>query len=138
MQMFPRLEFRYAVKETKTEYHARVFSSWNHFTAMLFGQLASQNSLRGIGAGLATQAKSLRHLGITPIHRSTLSYANKHRSHELFKKIFFSMLSKRQPIAPRHKFRFKNALYSLRCYLCNPHLKRAPSTHNSRAYIRSR
>ncbi|MFH1318261.1 MAG: IS4 family transposase [Candidatus Omnitrophota bacterium] len=113
MQMFSRLEFQHAVKETKTEYHARGFSSWNHFTAMLFGQLAGQDSLRGIEAGLATQAKSLCHLGLTPIHRSTLSYANEHRSHELFKKIFFSMLSKCQPIAPKHKFRFKNALYSL-------------------------
>ena len=113
MQMFSRLEFQRAVKETKTEYHARGFSSWNHFTAMLFGQLAGQDSLRGIEAGLATQAKSLCHLGITPIHRSTLSYANEHRSHTLFKKIFFSMLSKCQPIAPKHKFRFKNALYSL-------------------------
>lgn len=113
MQMFSRLEFQRAVKETKTEYHARGFTSWNHFTAMLFGQLAGQDSLRGIEAGLATQAGSLCHLGITPIHRSTLSYANEHRSHELFKKIFFSVLSKCQPIAPKHKFRFKNPLYSL-------------------------
>jgi putative transposase len=80
---------------------------------MLFGQLSGQDSLRGIEAGLATQANTLCHLGITPIHRSTLSYANEHRSHELFKKIFFFMLSKCRPIAPDHKFRFKNALYSL-------------------------
>lgn len=113
MQMFSRLEFQHAVTETKTEYHARGFTSWNHFTAMLFGQLAGQDSLRGIEAGLATQARSLCHLGITPVHRSTLSYANEHRSHELFKKIFFLMLSKCQPIAPKHKFRFKNVLYSL-------------------------
>ena len=113
MQMFPRLEFQNAVKEAGTEYHARGFTSWNHFTAMLFGQLAGQDSLRGIEAGLATQAQSLCHLGITPIHRSTLSYANEHRSHELFKKIFFLMLSKCQTVATKHKFRFKNALYSL-------------------------
>ena len=113
MQMFPRFEFQKAVKETKTEYHARGFSSWNHFAAMLFGQLSGQDSLRGIEAGLATQANALYHLGVTPIHRSTLSYANEHRSHQLFKKIFFSMLSKCRPIAPKHKFRFKNPLYSL-------------------------
>jgi len=89
MQMFPRLEFQNAVKEAKTEYHARGFSSWNHFTAMLFGQLSGQDSLRGIEAGLATQAQSLCHLGVTAVHRSTLSYANEHRSHELFKKSSF-------------------------------------------------
>jgi len=113
IQMFSRFEFQKAVKAAGTEYHARGFSSWNHFVAMLFGQLCGQDSLRGIEAGLATQAQNLYHLGIAPIHRSTLAYANEHRSHELFKKIFFLMLSKCQPLAPRHKFRFKNPLYSL-------------------------
>ena len=113
LKMFSRFEFQKAVKETKTEYHARGFRSWNHFVAMLFGQLSGQDSLRGIEAGLATQAKSLYHLGVKPVHRSTLSYANEHRSHELFKKTFEWMLSKCQPWAPKHKFRFKNPLYSI-------------------------
>jgi hypothetical protein len=111
--MFPRYEFQKAVSETKAEHHSRGFSSWNHFTAMLFGQLAGQDSLRGIEAGLATQASHLYHLGIEPVRRSTLAYANEHRPHELFEKIFFSMLSKCQNIAPKHKFRFQNPLYSL-------------------------
>lgn len=113
LQMFSRFNFQKTVSETKTEYHSRGLSSWNHFVAMLFGQLSGQDSLRGIEAGLATHAQSLYHLGIKPIHRSTLSYANQHRSHELFEKTFYQMLSKCQPIAPRHKFRFKNPLYSL-------------------------
>ena len=113
LKMFSRYEFQKAVSETKTEYHSRGFSSWNHFIAMLFGQLAGQDSLRGIEAGLATQARSLYHLGVTPVYRSTLSYANEHRTHELFQKTFFWMLSKCEAIAPKHKFRFKNPLYSL-------------------------
>ena len=80
IQMFSRFEFQKAVKEAGTEYHARGFSSWSHFVAMLFGQLCGQDSLRGIEAGLATQGRNLYHLGITPVHRSTLSYANEHRS----------------------------------------------------------
>ena len=113
MQMFPRFEFQKAVQETGTEYHARGFTSWNHFTALLFGQLAGQDSLRGIEAGLATQVSTLYHLGIEPVHRSTLAYANENRSHELFQSIFFRMLSKCEDIAPRHRFRFKSPLYSL-------------------------
>lgn len=113
LKMFSRYEFQKAVAETKTEYHARGFSSWEHFAAMLFGQLSGQDSLRGIEAGLATQSENLYHLGICPIHRSTLSYANEHRTHELFKKIFESMLSKCKPVAPKHKFKFKNPLYSI-------------------------
>lgn len=113
LKMFSRYEFQKAVFETKAEYHSRGFSSWNHFVAMLFGQLSNQDSLRGIEAGLATQGTNLYHAGVKPIHRSTLAYANKHRSHELFKKTFFWMLSKCEAIAPKHKFRFKNPLYSL-------------------------
>ncbi len=113
LQMFSRYEFQKAVSETKTEYHSRGFSSWNHFVSMLFGQLSGQDSLRGIEAGLATQLKYLYHFGAQPIHRSTLSYANEHRSHELFQKTFYWMLSKCKDIAPKHKFRFKNPLYSL-------------------------
>ncbi|MFA4982081.1 MAG: IS4 family transposase [Candidatus Omnitrophota bacterium] len=113
LKMFPRYQFHEAVLETGAEYHARGFTSWNHFVAMLFGQLSGQDSLRTIEAGLATQSKALYHLGITPTHRSTLAYANEHRPHELFKKVFFDMLSKCQDIAPKHKFCFKNPLYSI-------------------------
>ena len=86
LKMFSRYEFQKAVSETGTEYHSRGFTSWNHFVAMLFGQLSGQDSLRGIEAGLATQSAMLYHTGIKPIHRSTLAYANEHRTHELFKK----------------------------------------------------
>src|SRR3989338_2468468 len=113
LKMFSRYEFQKAVSETGTEYHSRGFSSWNHFVAMLFGQLSGQDSLRGIDAGLATQSAMLYHTGIKPIHRSTLAYANEHRSHELFKKIFLAMLSKCEAIAPKHKFKFKNPLYTI-------------------------
>jgi hypothetical protein len=113
LKMFSRYEFQKAVSETGTEYHARGFSSWNHFVAMLFGQLSGQDSLRGIEAGLATQGAMLYHAGIRAVHRSTLAYANEHRSHELFKKIFLAMLSKCEAIAPKHKFGFKNPLHTI-------------------------
>jgi hypothetical protein len=113
LQMFSRHEFQNLVSATKSEYHSRGFSSWNHFVSMLFGQLAGHDSLRCIEAGLASQSKYLYHLGIKPVNRSTLAYANNKRPHELFKKIFFQMLSKCQPLAPKHQFRFKNKLYSL-------------------------
>jgi len=113
LQMFSRYEFQKAVMSTKSEVHARGFKSWNHFVAMLFGQLSGQDSLRGIEAGLASQPKCMHHLGITPVSRSTLSYANEHRSHELFERVFLHMLSKCQNAAPKHKFRFKNPVFSL-------------------------
>ena len=113
LHLFSRYEFDKLVREHKTERHARGVRSWSHFVAMLFGQLASLDSLRGIEAGLATQGKHLYHLGVRPLNRSSLSYANTHRSASLFEDIFQHMLSKCQAIAPRHKFRFKNPLYSI-------------------------
>jgi len=100
LKMFSRHEFQKTVSDTGTQYHARGFSSWNHFVFMLFGQLAGVDSLRGIEAGLATQSQYLYHLGVKPVHRSTLVYVNEHRTHELFKKMFEWMLSKCQPVAP--------------------------------------
>jgi hypothetical protein len=113
LQIFPRLQFQKFVKDTRAEYHSRGFSSWYHFVSMLFGQLVGQDSLRSIEAGLATQAKSLYHLGVKPVSRSTLAYANEHRPYVLFQKLFFWMLSKCLEVSPGHKFRFKNKLYSL-------------------------
>ena len=113
LQLIPRFEFESAVNRTGTEYHARGFSSWSHFSAMLFGQLSGQDNLRGITAGLASQHKSMYHIGIERVSRSTLAYANEHRSFALFEHIFTYMLSKCKDVSPRHKFRFKNPVFSI-------------------------
>jgi putative transposase len=113
LQLIPRFEFENAVKLTGTEYHARGFSSWSHFSAMLFGQLSGQDNLRGIAAGLVSQHQCMYHLGIERVSRSTLAYANEHRSFALFEHIFAYMLSKCKDVSPRHKFRFKNPVFSI-------------------------
>ena len=46
------------------------------FFSMLFTQFSRHDSLREGENGLATQGQELYHLGIKPIHRSTLAYAN--------------------------------------------------------------
>ena len=48
LQLFPRSEFQDAVKAHKAERHARGFSSWGQFIAMLFCQLGHAKSLREI------------------------------------------------------------------------------------------
>ena len=80
---------------------------------MLFCQLSKLDSLRAIVNGINSQYKKLYHLGIQKISRSTLSYANSNRSHKLFGVIFYYLLRKTVAIAPKHKFRFKNPLYSM-------------------------
>ena len=113
-QLFSRLDFEKAVKETKAERHARGFSSWSQFVAMVFCQLGRAKSLREICGGLACCEGKLSHLGITAPRRSTLAYANAHRPWTLHKAVFFQLLGRCQEIAKgRRKFRFKNKLVSL-------------------------
>ena len=113
LKFFSRFEFEKFVKEVGAERHARGVSSWDHFVALMFAQLAGQESLRCIEAGMATQINSLYHLGAKLLNRSSLSYANNHRPATLFEKIFYFILAKCQNIAPKHKFKFKNPLYSI-------------------------
>ena len=113
LQLISRYKFQKAVKETKSEKGAKGFSSWSHFVSLLFAQLSGQTGLRGISTGINSQATNLYHLGIKPVKVSTLSYANNARPNELFQKMFEVLLMKVMLIAPSHKFRFKNPLYSM-------------------------
>jgi hypothetical protein len=113
---FPRSEFAALVKKHQAESHAKGFTSWAQFVAMLFCHLAAADSLREITWGLQSCLGKLRHLGILrPVTRSTLSYANKHRPAELFRDLFFATLNhfhNRGGFGAGKKFRFKNPLRS--------------------------
>ena len=116
LQLFPRWEFQQLVVATKAERHARGFSSWGQFVAMLFCQLGRAHSLREICGGLATCEGKLHHLGIVSPKRSTLSYANEHRPWQLYEKVFYRLLDRclRETEGRRkRRFRFKNPLLSL-------------------------
>jgi hypothetical protein len=113
LQLFPRVEFQKAVVETRAERHARGFTCWGQFVAMLFCQLGKAHSLREIVGGLASCEGRLAHLGITAPSRSTLAYANAHRPWQLYQAVFYQLLARCQAVAPGKKFRFKNKLLSL-------------------------
>jgi len=117
LQFFPRLEFQALVREHQAERHARGFTCWQQFVAMLFCQLAYAQSLREICGGLAALEGKLRHLGLTDGPKATtLSYAKAHRPWELYRAIFEQTLGRCQAEAAlrrRRKFRFKHKLLSL-------------------------
>ncbi len=114
LQLFSRIEFQQAVRETKAERHARGFTCWGQFVAMLFCQLGRAHSLREISGGLKSCEGTLKHLGITAPSRSSLAYANEHRPWELYQRIFLQLLERcRMQVKGRKKFRFKNKLISL-------------------------
>jgi Domain of unknown function (DUF4372)/Transposase DDE domain len=115
MQLVPRGMFEHKVRETKAERHARGFSSWGQFLAMMFCQLGNAESLREICNGLAASEGKLKHLGV-PLapKRSTLSYANTHRPYELYEQVFHELLQRccEEASRQKRKFRFKNPLVS--------------------------
>jgi len=121
LQLIPRFEFESAVRKHHAERHARGFSSWGQFVAMLFCQLGHAKSLREICGGLAASEGKLRHLGLPAAPaRSTLAYANEHRPWQLCQTVFDQLLAKCQTLAAsqpgtrkKMKFRFKNPLLSL-------------------------
>jgi|GEM_PF-474569 len=115
LTLFPRLRFEAFVQETKAALQsiAKVFPvRRGGFVAMLFCQLGHAHSLREICGGLATCLGKVVHLGMKNApSRSTLAYANEHRSWRLYEKLFYELLGICQTqFGPKHKFRFKNKL----------------------------
>ena len=117
LRWFPRGEFDSVVREHKGERHARGFTCWQQFVAMLYCQLGHAQSLREICGGLASVEGKLRHLGILNGPKATtLSYANAHRPWQLYQGLFYTMLERCRGEALSHgkrKFRFKHKLLSL-------------------------
>jgi Domain of unknown function (DUF4372)/Transposase DDE domain len=114
LKLFPRTEFQGLVKRTHAERHARGFTCWGQFVAMLFCQLGRVQSLREICGGLRSSEGKLKHLGIAAPARSTLAYANEHRPWQLYRAVFQELLGRGQAqVTGRRKFRFKNKLVSL-------------------------
>ncbi len=112
LQLFPRTTFQQAVVETKAERHARGFTCWGQFVAMLFCQLGRAHSLREICGGLASCEGKLTHLGIEAPRRATLAYANRHRPWQLYEAVFYALLAQCRGLAGK-RFRFKNKLLAL-------------------------
>ena len=114
LSLFQRSDFARHARELKAERHARGFSCWSQFVAMLFCQLAQARSLREISDGLKSCEGKLKHLGLeVEPKRSTLSYANAHRPWQLYEQLFYDLLAQCQALSPKKKFRFKNRLLSL-------------------------
>jgi hypothetical protein len=119
LQLIPRLEFEWAARRHNAERHARGFTCWGQFVAMLFCQLGHAKSLREICGGLAASEGKLRHLGLPGAPpRSTLAYANQHRPWQVYETVFQQLLEKCQTLVarrpdPKRRFRFKNKLMSL-------------------------
>jgi uncharacterized protein DUF4372 len=93
LSLVDRHAFEREVRRLGAERHAKGFSCWAQFVAMMFCQLAQAKSIREIIDGLACCEGKLRHLGLQESpRRSTLSYANARRPWQLYEAVFYLIL----------------------------------------------
>jgi len=111
--MIPRPSIEALDKAHGTGRPSRVLSRWCQFGALVFAQLAGRHSLRDVVSSMASQAKALAPLDLTPPKRSTLAEANERRPAALDQALFATLYARCQGVAPGHGFRFKNPLFSL-------------------------
>lgn len=113
LKLFPRYQFEKAIERYQGDRYVKTFNTWQQFITLLYSQIKQKDSLRDIEAGLMTQSNRWYHIGLTGIHRSTLSDANNKRDHNIFEELFYHLLSRCRDLTPRHKLRFKNPLYTI-------------------------
>jgi putative transposase len=113
LRFIPRHRFGTLEKEHGTGRKARKFTRWNQFVALMFMQITGRASLRDSVESLTVRNGFLYHLGLRNVCRSTFSDANNKRPASFFKALFDLTYRQCRPLAPRHKFKFKNKLYAM-------------------------
>jgi hypothetical protein len=111
-KLIPRHQFDSIVKNHGGDRYVKQFTCWNQLTTLLYAQAADKESLREIEQGMEVNDPRLYHLGLSRIRRSTLSDANKKRPSEIYQALFYKLAERCQSLTPKHKFRFKNPLYT--------------------------
>jgi len=113
LKLIPRHHFPSLEQQYGTGRPARSFSRWDQFVHLLFMQFTGRVRLREGIAGLQARGRSLYHLGVQAVPRSTFADANNRRPAAFFEALFGRFCQRCQPVSPRHKFKFNNKLYSL-------------------------
>jgi hypothetical protein len=113
MQLLSGHGFKQSVERYTGDRYTKTFSCWQQLIVLLYSQARGLNSLRDITVSLCSQRRKWYHLGLQSVARSTIADANRKRSADIYKDVFYDFLGKCQSLAPGHKFRFKNPLYTM-------------------------
>ncbi len=113
LHLLPRHEFERAVTLHEGDKYIKYFSCWQQFITLLYAQIRKKDSLRDITTSLRVQHHKWYHIGLKNVCRSTLSDANNHRPYHIFESLFYKLLQRCRTLTPKHKFRFKNPLYTI-------------------------
>jgi putative transposase len=113
LNFIPRHQFTALESQHSTGRKSREFSRWNQFVHLMFMQMTGRASLRDGIQSMNSRVKNLYHLGAKPVARSTFADANNIRPASFYQAVFEKLYQRCRMISPKHKFKFKNKLYSL-------------------------
>jgi hypothetical protein len=113
LNFIPRHQFSALENQHGTGRKSRKFSRWNQFVHLMFMQLTGRKSLRDGIQSMNSRLKNLYHIGARPVSRSTFADANNSRPASFYEALFEKVYQRCRLISPKHKFKFKNKLYSL-------------------------
>ena len=108
-----RHEFEAEARRHHVGQKLRSASRWDQFVGMAMSQLSGRQSLRDIQSNLESQQHKLYHVGAKPIARSTLARLNEQQPAALYESVFNRLLARCTGLPGKHKFHFRNPLYSL-------------------------
>lgn len=119
LHLVPRHRFETIVNNLSGNRYVKRFDCWNQLTVLLYAQASGKDSLRDIEQGFCVNAGRLYHLGLSTVKRSTLADANKNRNYQIFENLFYRFLERCKDVTPKHRFKFKNPLYTLDATVIN-------------------
>jgi len=94
-QLISLLDFnkiRTISKKYMSDYYVKKFDTSDHLVSMLFSTFANCTSLREVAASMLGLKGKTNHFQLKHIpYRSTLSDANKRRSHLVFQDVYYSL-----------------------------------------------
>jgi len=88
-----------AIKQTQSDHYYKKFKTRDHLISMLFSVQSNCTSLREVAGAMLGLSGKTKHFQLNHIpRRSTLSDANKKRSHEVFEKVYQKLLAHYKPV----------------------------------------
>lgn len=110
------IDYKQILKKYDFEKGIKGFPAWDHVICNIYAQIAGSSSLREVIYSLSDSQEILNHLNLSgPPNKSSLAYANGHRSWLVFHDIFHEILKYVYNYADgcKKKFSFKSPLFSI-------------------------
>src|SRR4051812_16118972 len=114
LHFVPKERFQSFVGQHRADRYTKTLTTCNQLVILLYAQATGKDSLRDIETGLRAHQNLWYHLGLKSVARSTIAYANEHRSFEIYKQLFGELLARCKEVTPVSRtFKFSNPLYAL-------------------------